>query len=111
MCLPLTTAGEPPKLADALRVLLPIASDWKIVGTLLEIPDHVLESIRHAEREEPKECLRKMLVEWPNKVDYSPSWGRLAEAVEAVDPTLAQKIRESLRCPSASSNGKCGFII
>jgi len=32
-------------LADAFRIMLPVAKDWKSIGTLLRVPPHQLDMI------------------------------------------------------------------
>ncbi len=86
--------GGRPEVSDTLRILLPIASKWMIIGTLLEVPEDVLTNIRIKEREDPQECLRAMLAKWGALIDSTPSWGGLAEAMEHVSPAKAKEIRE-----------------
>ncbi len=85
-----------------MRILLPIASKWMLIGTLLEVPKDVLTNIRIKEREDPQECLRAMLA---TLVYSATSWAGLAEAVEPVNPAKAKEIREKYL--SIGSVGRC----
>ena len=46
-----------PTLGDCLRILLPIAYDWKTIGTLLEVEHHSLETIKRDNMGISKDCL------------------------------------------------------
>ena len=70
------------------------------IGTLLGVPAHVLDNIR-GEGERVDERLREMLSEWLKQIDPPPTWTSLAEAVETVDESKAQRLRELERCLNA----------
>ena len=91
--------GERPKLKDTLKELLPLASKWKIIGTLLGIENHVLSRIR-ADEDGVCDRLQEMLSEWLKQIDPPPTWAALADAVETVDELKAQEIRT--RCVDIS---------
>ena len=83
-----------PTLGDCLRILLPIAHDWKTIGTLLEVEHHSLETIKRDNMGISKDCLRVLLHQWLDRVSPPPTWEELAEAVEHTDQTIAHKIRK-----------------
>ena len=83
-----------PTLGDCLRILLPIAHDWKTIGTLLEVEHHSLETIKRDNIGISKDCLRVLLHQWLDRVFPPPTWEELAEAVEHTDQTIAHKIRK-----------------
>ena len=84
--------GGNPQLKDAFRELLPLATYWKTIGTLLGLPQHILEKIK-ADEDTAHDRLQKMLSEWLKQVD-SPTWKALADAVESIDKVKAQEIRK-----------------
>ena len=90
-----TTAGETPRLADAFRILFPVANDWQTIGSLMHIPPEVLENIRTTEREVPTNCLRAMLGEAFRLTDTPLTWRALAEAVKPINPAKAKEIRDA----------------
>ena len=75
------------------RKLLPLAFHWKTIGTLLDIPQHVLNRIQRDESG-VNDCLRVMLSEWLKQVDPPPRWKDLADAVDDVDKQKAKEIRD-----------------
>ena len=64
-----------------------------MIGTLLGMPGHILDKIKSNE-ERVDERLREMLSEWLKRIDPPPTWTALAEAVEVIDESKAQKLRE-----------------
>ena len=77
---------------NCLKLLLPEAKNWQNIGTLLEIPEEILDRI---EAEYPSSChlcVREMIKAWIKQVDPPPSWKNLAEAVREFNPSLAKKI-------------------
>ena len=75
------------------KALLPVATHWTSIGTLLEIPGYILDKIK-SNKEGVNEYLRKMLSEWLKQIDPPPTWTALIEAMEEVDKLVAQKLRE-----------------
>ena len=76
-----------------MRLTLPVASDWKNIGTLLDIPDYILSKIASDEAGVQNQ-LRAML----NALSCRrppPTWEALAEAVEHFNPDVAEKIRRT----------------
>lgn len=82
-----------PTLAAALKLLLPTASDWLILGTLLEIPDNNLRSIEN-ELNRDNARLREVLCQWLKQIKPMPTWSRLAEAVSQVNDKVARDIEK-----------------
>ena len=71
---------------------LDIAAEWYDVGTLLNIPDGTLSKIKH-DGGKANSCLRMMLTEWLKRTDPLPTWSELADAVQSLDSSIAEKIR------------------
>ena len=84
--------GGNPQLRDAFRELLPLATDWKTIGTLLGLPEHILEKIK-TDEDTARDRLQKMLSEWLKQVE-SPTWKALVDAVENIDKVRSQEIRK-----------------
>ena len=82
-----------PKLWDSLKILFPHASHWKNIGVFLEMDTNELDKIENDEKG-VENCLRVMLSKWLKQVDPVPTWKGLAEAVEVIDQTLAEKIQK-----------------
>ena len=81
-----------PELREAFKELLPVASQWKTIGVLLGLPEHVLDQIK-SDEEGVNNQLQKMISRWLKQTDSSPSWKDLADAVESVDKRKAEKIQ------------------
>ena len=79
-------------LQTAFRKLLPVASSWMNVGTLLGIDKSILDNIKSNERQ-VEDCLREMLSAWLNQVTPKPTWVNLADAVEPFNERTAHHIR------------------
>ena len=79
-------------LREVVRELLPLASQWKIIGTLLDVPQGKLDSIKY-ECSLASDCLLEMVKAWLKKIDPPPTWEQLVEAVEPLDPARAEAIR------------------
>ncbi len=72
---------------------LPVASDWKVIGALLGIPNEILSNIASDEARVRNQLLA-MLNEWSRRRP-PPTWEALAEAVEDVNPEVAERIRHA----------------
>ena len=72
--------------------MLPLAAQWKIIGTMLGIEDHVISRIR-ADEDGVCDRLQELLTVWLKQVDPPPTWAALAESVEVVDELRAEEIR------------------
>ena len=79
-------------LSNVFKDLLPLAADWKNIGALLGIKEHILAKIR-ADETSVRDCLREMISEWLKQVEPPPTWAALADAVENLDKSKAQEIR------------------
>ena len=75
-----------------LKFLLPEAKNWQIIGTLLDIPETILDRIEADHPSNCQQCVREMIKHWLKQVDSPPSWKDLAEAVHEVNPSLAKTI-------------------
>ena len=75
-----------------MKFLLPEAKNWEIIGTLLDIPETVLDQIKADHPEDCRKCVRELIKNWFKQVNPPPSWKNLAEAVHEVNPCLAKEI-------------------
>ena len=83
--------GRPFEVSTALRLTLPVASNWKVIGALLDIPNDILSKIATDET-----GVENRLLAMLNALSYRrppPTWEALAEAVEHFNPDVAEKIR------------------
>ena len=72
-----------------------VASNWRAIGTFLEIPAGELNTIAERERGNPQRCLMEMLGVWLRRVSPAASWTDIADAVEIIGrPDIAQQIRQ-----------------
>ena len=79
-------------LPSALKISLSLASEWKNLGVFLTIDKGTLDNIEY-KYSGASDCLREMFYTWLQQVDPPPSWQALADAVELLDPAVAEKIR------------------
>ena len=84
----------PPELAEAHRILKPIASEWENIGMYLQVPDREIKAIKMQEHGVVRNCLRELLIVWLRGVAPPPSWRALAEAVREVDERVAREIQD-----------------
>ena len=90
------TNDEKPKLKDLLTELLTkVASKWENIGTMLNIEEGQLNSIKADQGNDSASCLRKMLQIWLTQVEPSaPTWLAMAKAIESAgDPGLARDLK------------------
>ena len=81
-------------MAKALKFLIPIAKEWRNIGTLLELEDDALTSIAAAgEKDTATDRLRAMLKLWLSQEDPVPSWKALAEAVKLFSDEVVAKVK------------------
>ena len=98
---PLTTAKANEKyqaqlLANSFKTLIPIAEEWANIGTMLALSQEDLDSIAEGGGND-KDHLHKMLRLWLSQIDNpSDVWQSLAEAVEAFDSKIAEKLQSHL---------------
>ena len=83
--------------ATCLKFLLPIAADWQNIGVFLQISDSDLKQIESDYSGCCRDCVREMIRKWLKQVNPAPSWKNLAEAVEVVDPSIAERILKQLQ--------------
>jgi hypothetical protein len=79
------------KLKNILTALRDIATEWRGVGTQLDLPEHMLKMVGSSQDVEDR--LQMMLSKW---LDYDPeaSWDKLANALNAMGKnTIAANIR------------------
>ncbi len=88
----LDSATLKPSLRECLRILIPVAYDWKLIGTLLGLEYNSLETIKYDNHHNAKDCLQAMLHMWLVREEPA-TWEALAEAVQHSDQTIARKIR------------------
>lgn len=84
-----------PELRDAFKKLLPLASNWKVIGILLGLRYDVLERI-HLDESSTMDHLQTVTSEWLKQVNPPPTWKSLADAIEVIDKQKAQELREHL---------------
>ena len=80
---------------NCLKLLLPEAKNWQIIGSLLEIPEELLDQIEADHPSNCQLCVRQVIKAWLKQVDPSPSWKNLAEAVHVLNPSLTKKILDT----------------
>ena len=78
-----------------LKLFLPEAKNWQIVGSLLEIPEETLDRIEADHPSNCHLCVREVIKAWLKQVDPPPSWKNLSEAVCVLNPSLAKKILDT----------------
>ena len=78
-------------VTDALHVLLPLAAQWKIIGSLLRISCRTLEAIE-SDQANVNNCLLAMLQHWSRQIEPPPTRTSLADAVKLLDPKLAESL-------------------
>ena len=87
--------GDKPKSKDVLKILSPLAKDWKFIGGLLGIKIPVLNNIKRDE-EGVRDCLHAMLEEWLKQVNPQPTWKDLISVVETIDSSKAEEMKKFL---------------
>ena len=85
-------SDNPPTLPKMLRILLRLSSQWMNIGTMLELSHERLTAIETRCRGVPDNCLREMLDEWLQQTNPPPTKSALVDAIEAYNPSLAEKI-------------------
>ena len=72
-----------------------VASEWRPIGTFLEIPTEEMSIIADRHRGDPQKCLMAMLAVWLPRTNPPPCWPDIADAVDFVGrPDVAQVIRQ-----------------
>ena len=85
---------EKPQLRDLLRHLMPLASNWKTLGALLDLKDCYLDIIQANNQNQSVECLRETLSLLLRQTEPTCTWQAVAEAVELLNPLKAKEIRD-----------------
>ena len=90
---------QPPTNELVLRKLIKVASMWELIGTLLKIDEGELSTIKADRSNQSRLCTKDMIGKWLSKVDPSPSWTALANALDLLgEEKLAKEINEEF-CP------------
>ena len=72
-----------PLLRDLYQHITPrYAIQWKVIGTLLDLPSETLNIIEHDHRDKAERCCNAMLEKWL-QVDITASWGKLFIVIES----------------------------
>ena len=80
-----------PSHGEVLSALLPIANEWKTIGTLLGLPPGKLDSIqKESHTEHGRLC--GMITEWLK--NPGADWEELLVAVKKIDPWRASEIED-----------------
>ena len=75
--------------------LIPLASDWKNIGIILELEHSELNTIQADYPNQSRNCLREMLNIWLKQSHPEPTWQAIAEAVDLLDDKQkAKEIRD-----------------
>ena len=82
-----------PRLRETFKELLPLAARWKTIGALLGVEISDLNNIK-VDEDGADERLLAMIDRWVKQVDPLPTWAALADALESIDASKAQKIRQ-----------------
>ena len=70
-------------LKDLSEYITPnYAADWKVIGTLLDVPCGELKTIEADHRKDVKKCCNEMLEMWL-RVDTTASWEKLFTVFES----------------------------
>ena len=93
--------GGKPEFKIVFKELYSLATQWKTIGALLGISKPVLDKIK-SDEERADDRLQEMLSEWLKQTDSPPTWTKLADAVEIINKSKAQKLRE--HCLDAPEN-------
>ena len=77
------TENSTPLLKDLYQYITPrYASDWKVIGTLLDIPTGELKIIEAGYPTNIKWCCNQMMEKWL-EMDSTASWGKLFGVIES----------------------------
>ena len=72
-----------PLLKDLYQHITPrYAADWKVIGTLLDLPSGELKAIEAGWPANVKWCCNQMLEKWL-EMDTTASWGKLFTVIES----------------------------
>ena len=77
-----TVVNNIPLLRDLYQHITPqYATQWRVIGTLLDLPSETLNIIEHDHRDKAERCCNAMLEKWL-QVDTTASWGKLFTVIE-----------------------------
>ena len=72
-----------------------VAAKWEHIGIYLHLPMAALKAIAEEHQRDPHKCLIGMLEVWLKRVDPSPTWSAIIEAVEFLgEEQLGKKLKE-----------------
>ena len=72
-----------PLLRDLYQHITPQhATQWKVIGTLLDLPSETLNVIEHDHRDKAEHCCNAMLEKWL-QVDIAASWEKLFTVIKS----------------------------
>ena len=72
-----------PKLKDLYQHITPqYAVQWKVIGTLLDLPSGALDVIEQDNMYRITRCCNDMLKKWL-EIDLTASWGKLFTVIES----------------------------
>ena len=80
------TGEDTAELADLYRYVSHFVKNWDTLGAQLGLKQHQLDVISENNAYNPKRaesCCKAMLSKWL-KIDTSPTWGKLEDAVNAI---------------------------
>ena len=110
--------GINPSLSDVFRELFPLASNWKCIGTFLEVKDHVIDGIE-SNKEDVTDKLRAMLSKriketlyylitqqvslFPMMTSLQPvnetkplTWDDIVDAIKPIDQRKSEDLRKRI---------------
>ena len=73
---------------------MPLASNWKTLGTLLNLKDSDLDIIQANNHNQSVECLRETLSLLLRQTEPTCTWQDVAGAIELLNPKKAEDIRD-----------------
>ena len=77
--------------ATVSRCLYSLRAKWRTIGIFLEIDGDTLNAIE-ADNKDSDDRLIKMIEVWLKRHTPPPTWGALADALQDIDPSKAEKI-------------------
>ena len=87
-------SGKNPSLREVFKELLPLAPEWKGIGTLLDVNEDTIHRIQ-SEKESVRSSLREMLSE-RMKQAKPLTWDDIVDAVKCYDEEKSKDIRKRI---------------
>lgn len=84
-----------PTIKQVFKHLLRLSSEWKTIGTLLDLDSANLSAIEK-DYSTSIDRLREMINLWMKQINPRPTWTALIDAVQEVNPNKAEEIRQAL---------------